>query len=75
MIKAARMKPTCLFLGIFVFQSFINLHVFTLLFNKCHLYNSVSSGSQSLYQEFFCVFVLFKIRIIKVNIQKCLNQL
>ncbi len=49
---ALRMKPTCLFLSIFLFdsESFFNLHVFSLLFNKRHLYNRVSRGSL---QEFF----------------------
>jgi len=55
---ALRMNLTCLCLSIFLFHTecFFNLHVFNLLFNKCHLYNIVSCGSQSLHQEFFCVF-------------------
>ncbi len=39
-------KPTCLFLSIFLFDAeyFYNPNVFTFLFNKRHLYNSVSGG-------------------------------
>ncbi len=44
--SALRKKPTCLFLRIFMFDAeyFCNPNVFTFLFNKRHLYNSVSRG-------------------------------
>ncbi len=39
-------ETTCLFLSIFMFDAeyFCNPNVFTFLFNKRHLYNSVSRG-------------------------------
>jgi len=78
-----RMKPTCLFLSIFLFHTeyFFNPDVFTLLFNKSHLYNCVTYGSQLLHQVFRHA-VMIKMRIIKrkkdkskLNLRVRLNQL
>lgn len=65
--KPVTNKPTCAILSIFIFHydCFWNVHVFNLLFNKCHLDNSMSHGSQMFSVSCFCMFgpfVLFNMR-------------
>ncbi len=56
-------QPVCSSVSSCLTEYFFNLHVYTLLFNKHHLYNSVSCGRFSSFSV-FGHFVLFKIRII-----------
>ncbi len=72
---ALRMKPTCLFLSLFQTKYIFNPEVFSLLFNNLHLYNSVSRGSQSLQQEFFCAFKMKRTMNREQTQTKSLHQL
>jgi len=77
------MKPTGLFLSFFLFHTeyFFNLYFSTLLFNKRHLYNSVTVASPGVF-PLFRHSVKLKMRKIsrmknksKLNLCVFLNQL